>query len=458
MIGGHHVSIPSLGEEIGKIARLAGPIVLAQCGLTLLGLVDVAVLGHASATELGGASIGRSIGFVAIALGLGVSGALEPLAAQAVGASEPHVAWRAFVATLKACVLVWAPCAVLAIASTWALEPLGIAAELVQPARAFLVANLPGFLGFAIFLAAKAYLQAHGRTSPALVAALLANPVNFVVCNVLVRGEEAIAWTGLSAPWLPRLGALGAGLSGTIASAVLAGWALAAALRLRPSDDAGGRSGAELSTRKVLGLALPIGLQLLAEIGVFSLVAVLAGRLGEVAVSAHQIAIGLATFTFMGSLGVSAATAVRVGHAIGERRTPRRAGLVGIGVGAGFMVLSGPVFLLFPRPLASLFTDDPAIVALAVDLLFIAAAFQLFDGLQAVAAGALRGAADVRFAFVANVAAHWLVGLPLALLLAFRYGLGARGLWWGLLVGLGLVAALLVGRFLRITRGLVARV
>src|SRR5688500_17171578 len=181
---------------------------------------------------------------------------------------------------------------------------------------------------------------------------------------------------------------------------------------------------------------MPVGLQVLAEIGVFSFVSVIAGRLGKVPVSAHQIAIGLASFTFMGALGIGGATAVRVGHAVGEGRSTRVSGLVGIALGAIFMSACAVMFLVVRRPLVGIFTEDPATAELAASLLGVAAAFQLFDGVQAVAAGALRGAGDVRFPFAINVAAHWLVGLPLSLYLAFWLGWGARGLWWGLMAGL----------------------
>lgn len=444
-------------RELGILARLAFPIALAQFGLTLLGLVDVAVLGHVSAAELGGASIGRSIGFAGLALGLGAAAALEPLAAQAIGAHEPHVAWRAFVATALACVILWLPCTALTIGSTWLLVPIGIAPELVAPCRSFLIAQTPGLLLFPVFLAAKTFLQAHKRTWPALVAAIASNVVNVVVCNVLVRGEIPLGRFGRIAVGVPSLGAFGAGLASTIASLVLVAAVLVVILPMRPKPgplDAA----SQVSVAKVLRLGTPIGLQLLAEIGVFSLVAVLAGRLGKVAVSAHHIAIGLASFTFMGVLGVSGATAVRVGHAVGEGRSPRRAGLLGIAMGAGFMACSSALFLVWPRPLVALFTDDPAITELGVTLLGIAAAFQLFDGVQGVAAGALRGAGDVRFAFAANVAAHWLVGFPLAILFGFRLSHGAQGLWWGLLVGLAVVAVLLLWRFLVVSKGSLRRV
>jgi MATE family multidrug resistance protein len=443
-------------SELATIARLALPIALAQFGLTLLGLVDVAVLGRVSAAELGGASIGRSIGFAGLALGLGAAAALEPLAAQAIGANEPDVAWRSFVSTAIACVVIWVPCSLVSIASTWLLVPIGVDAELVGPCRSFLVAQTPGLLLFALFLASKTFLQAHKRTWPALVAAVAANLVNVVACNGLVRGELPLGRFGRIPLGLPPLGAFGAGLASTVSSVVLVGVVLLVILPMRPRAPRDG--GSRVSVRKVLRLGTPIGFQLLAEIGVFSVVAVLAGRLGKVAVSAHHIAIGLASFTFMGVLGVSGATAVRVGHAVGEGRSPRRPGLLGIGIGAAFMACSSAMFLLVPRPLVALFTDDPAVLDLGVRLLGIAAAFQLFDGVQGVAAGALRGAGDVRFAFAANVAAHWLVGFPLALLLGFAMNLGAFGLWWGLLAGLVVVSALLLWRFLRISKSSVKRI
>lgn len=422
----------------------------------LLGLVDVAILGHASSTELGGASIGRSIGFAATSFGIGASSALEPLAAQAVGAGEEDQAWYALVAALKACVIIWAPCGLLAIASTFALETIGIDHALVGPARAFLVAQMPGLLCFTLFLTAKTYLQAHRLTVPALVATVVANVVNVIVCNVLVRAELRGFGLSLHLGFQP-LGALGAGAASSVASIVMAVWMVGAAYRRRPNLAATKPRGAP-DTNKVLQLGMPIGMQLLTEIGVFSLVAILAGRLGAVPVSAHQIAIGLASFTFMGVLGISGATAVRVGHAIGEGRSPRQPGLLGIGLGAAFMLVSGLVFLTLPEPLVRLFTDDPNVVALGVKLLRIAAAFQLFDGVQGVAAGALRGAGDVRIPFVVNLVAHWCVGFPLAMLLGFHLRWGAPGFWWGLLAGLLLVAVFLTWRFAVIARKPVTRV
>src|SRR5262249_30474004 len=158
--------------------------------------------------------------------------------------------------------------------------------------------------------------------------------------------------------------------------------------------------------------------------------------------------IGLASFTFMAVIGMSNATAVRVGRAIGARESAgtRRAGLVGMGLAAAYMAFCGIVFVVLARPLAMLFTNDPSVLDTAEGLVRIAAAFQIADGVQGVAAGALRGAADTRFASFANVACHWGVGLPTALWLGFRLGYGAPGLWWGLSLGLFIVAIVLVLR------------
>jgi MATE family multidrug resistance protein len=252
---------------------------------------------------------------------------------------------------------------------------------------------------------------------------------------------------------LPVLGALGAGLAFSLASFVLLAF-VAVPARARRSTG----SSPPVTLRATYRVGLPIGLQLLAEMGIFSLVALLSGVLGPEVASAHQVAIGLASFTFMGALGVSGATAVRVGHAVGAGASPRRAGSLGIALGAAVMMTGAVVFAVFPGLLVSAFTTDARVIAIGSDLVRIAALFQLFDGVQTVAAGALRGAGDVRFPFVANVVAHWFIGLPVALTLGFALHGGAPGLWWGLTSGLVVVSVALAARFWRISGRAIARV
>jgi MATE family multidrug resistance protein len=452
--------------ELRALARLSLPISLAQLGLVFMGLVDTAIIGHVSVEDLAATAIGRSIVFGVTSVGMGIGFALDPLASQAVGAGKHERAYQALRAGLQAAALVTLPTILIAFAVTLLLAPLGVDPAILPRVHAFMIGHAPGIFGYLAYLAGKSFLQAHGATRPALIASLVANIVNAVVCSLLVRGDDALVALGLPAIGLPRLGALGAGLASSVGSLLLAAVVLQAARSFRPvapSADLPLRPAAEaepapVTLATVLRLGLPVGLQLLAEIGVFSLVALLAGRLGTTVLSAHQIAVGLASFTFMGALGVGGATAVRVGHAIGAGRSPRQSGLIGLGLGAVVMSFGAALFALIPRPLIGIFTKDAEVIEVGAHLLRIASLFALFDGIQAVASGALRGAGDVRFPFLANVAAHWLVGLPIALVLGFGLGMGATGLWWGLTAGLVTISILLAVRFVQLSGRAITRV
>jgi MATE family multidrug resistance protein len=461
-------------EEARIQAGLALPIALAQFGMIALSLVDTAFVGRVSRVDLAGVALGRSLSFALSSLAFGAASAVDPLAAQAIGAGRPDRAWSALTHAVRAILLLTVPTLLVTVAVTWVLPLAGVSDAVVHRTRAFLVVQMPSQAAITLFFAGKAFLQAHGVTRPALVGAVVANVVNVIACAALVRGDDSLRAFGLPPLGLPRLGAVGAAIASDLASMVMMGVVLAAAGPLRggrarePAGVAAGTSGtpesrglasageASLGTGAVLRLGIPIGLQYAAEIGVFSIAALLAGRLGDVALSAHQIALGLASFTFMGALGVSGATAVRVGHAIGAGRSPRRPGFVGIALGLAAMVAGAVAFACVPGILVRLFTTDPAVVAMSIPLLQVAAAFQVFDGVQVVSAGALRGAGDVRLPFLANVVSHWLVGFPIALVLAFVFGLGALGLWLGLTVGLVTVAVTLAARFAVVSRRPVA--
>lgn len=457
----------SAWTEIRALARLSLPISLAQLGYVFLGLVDTAIIGHVSVDDLAATAVGRSIMFGISAVGMGIGSALDPLASQAVGAGQPERAHQALRAGLRASALITLPTILIAFAVTLLLGPLGVDPAILPRVHAYLLGNAPGVFGYLAYLTGKSFLQAHGATRPALVAAFVANVVNAVVCSLLVRGDDALLAVGLPGVGLPRLGALGAGIASSIGSLLLAAIVLQAARAFRPvappsplevPKATAAADPAPITLVTVLRLGVPIGFQLLAEIGVFSLVALLAGRLGSTVLSAHQIAVGLASFTFMGALGVGGATAVRVGHAIGAGRSPRQSGLVGLALGAAVMSVGATTFALIPRHLIALFTTSAEVIEVGAHLLRIASLFALFDGIQAVASGALRGAGDVRFPFLANVAAHWLVGLPIALTLGFGLDLGAPGLWWGLTAGLVTISLLLATRFVHLSSRAIERV
>lgn len=444
------MSARPIASELRQLVSLAVPLSVAQLALFTMQLVDTSIVGRSSVEDLAGVALGRSVSFALFAIPMGVSMALEPLAAQAVGAQD-HARARGSLATVnRACAFLAVPVFLASLGLTLLLPLVGIEAGMAERARAFLWGNAPAQALFAWFLAQKSYLQSYERTAPPLFAALLGNAVNYVACKVFVLGPDFLPLG------IPKLGAFGAGLAASIGTLVL-GLVLRVSVKrehARWQDHGIARP----SVRHVLGLGFPIALQLLAEIGVFSLAAVLVGRFGAVTTAAHQTALSLASFTFMMTLGVSAATSVRVGLAIGRGERPRIAGLVGMAVGASMMVLGALAFTLAPLALVTMFTSDAGVIAQGVILVRIAAFFQLFDGVQGVAAGALRGAGDVRFAFVANLAGHWMVGLPIALLLAFVWRIGAPGIWWGLTAGLVVVAAATSVRFTLVTRRPLTRV
>ena len=196
----------------------------------------------------------------------------------------------------------------------------------------------------------------------------------------------------------------------------------------------------------LLKLGAPAAGQILVEIGAFSGATAICAKLGPVPLSGHEIALNCAAFTFMVPYGISSAAAVRVGQQLG-RRDPagaRRAGWSAIVLGAGFMACAGLVFVFIPKVIARVFSPDPAVVRVGATLLLVAAAFQLFDGVQVVTTGALRGAGDTKTPMLANFVAYWFIGIPLGYFLCFRLGWGALGVWIGLCTGLMIVGSALL--------------
>jgi len=208
---------------------------------------------------------------------------------------------------------------------------------------------------------------------------------------------------------------------------------------------------------ELLRLGLPAASQLLAEVGGFTLATFLIGRLGSLALAGHQIALNVASITFMVPMGISSAAAVRVGHAVGARdaRGAAHAGWMAMLFSACFMSFSGLALFFFARPLARIYTPDPAVVSAGAALLMVAAIFQLFDGLQVVATGALRGAGDTRTPMIANLVGYWALGLPLGAFLCFRLHRGAVGMWVGLCLALILIGSALLMVWIRLIRGLI---
>jgi MATE family multidrug resistance protein len=443
-----------VGTELRGLLKLAAPVAATQAGFALMGLVDTAVVGRLGARQLGAVGLANGLFFAVAVVGLGIMMGLDPLLSQALGARDERRAgellWQGVWLALGVTVVLAVPI----LLSPLLLRPLRVPEAIEGDARAFLLSRAPGLLPMLLFAGLRACLQAHGITRPLVVATVLANVANLLLDLLLVFGGGSLPpWSGpLRA--VPPLGAAGAGLATTLCSVVQV-LVLAAAVRKLPGHRLHPRRAPHAADLCVaLGVGLPVGLQMGAEVGVFALVGLLAARLGAEALAAHQVAISLASFTFCFAVGIGQAGSVRVGWAVGARNTPaaRLCGLCAFAVGAGFMSVSALCFWLFPRQLAALFSGGEEVARASVPLLAVAAVFQISDGVQGVGAGVLRGAGDTRFAFAANLFGHYLIGLPLAVVLAFVFGLGVFGLWWGLCAGLSAVAVCLFARFWRLSR------
>jgi MATE family multidrug resistance protein len=428
--------------ELSAQIRLAIPLAAQQLGFQLMGTVDAALLGRYDDSALAAAGVGNSVLFAVVSVGLGVVMGLDTVLPQAVGAQRTAAARRSLAAGLRLAMLIGLGCTVVVLAAPALLSVADVPPDVVRDARLYINLRAIGIVPFLLSIALRSYLAAHHITRPLIAAVVIGNLVNAGLDLVLIFGAGPI----------PPLGVAGAAIA-----TVSVQLAIVAIYRAGARAIAGGGP-APVATRadvvEILRYGAPIGGHLLAEIGVFALATVLAAHLGTLPAAGHSIALNLASFTFSVAVGIGSATAVRVGHAIGagDRQLARGRGLLGLRLGLAVMAVFAAAFVIAPRALAGLFTDSALVIAQAVPLLQIAALFQLSDGAQAIAAGALRGIGDTRATFVGNVLGHYGVGLAISLALAFGAGLGAPGLWWGLSAGLTVTALYLVQRFLAGTR------
>jgi MATE family multidrug resistance protein len=393
-----------------------------------------------SPTDLAAVALGNLYFFAAVVFGQGVLMALDPVVSQAMGAGDTVAVSRGLqrggvlaVALAVAAVLLLLPAGPL-------LRLLGQPDDVVPVAAAYALVCIPGVLPYYVLHVLRLSLQAMGRVAPILVVVLLGNVANVFFNWVLIYGHLGF----------PALGAVGSGwatsLSRWFMTLLLLGiaWPLLGGY-LRPFRKEALAAG---PLKRFLRLGAPIGGQQVLEFGVFGAAGLLMGLMGTVPMAGHQVALNLASLTFMVPLGVAQAGTVLVGQAVGRGDAPgaRRAAGAALLGGVGFMVLTAVLFLVAPTPLARIYSSDAAVVALTASLIPIAGVFQVFDGMQVVALGVLRGVADTRLPMVLNLVGFWGIGLPVSAALGFRTALGPRGIWIGLALGIALVALLLLAR------------
>lgn len=436
-------------RDIRATVKLALPLVAGQLSAVGMSAVDVALAGHYNAHTLAAVAVGANVWVLGLVSAVGVMMALSPSVAHLDGANRRGEIGPLFRQALWLAaglsVLLWFG----ARHALPLLHMLGVDPALLADAQAFLRALSWGAPGLCGYFALRGLCEGTSWTRPTMLFGIFGLVVLVPLDWILIYGKFGI----------PALGAEGSGIANALAL-----WlqllAFAAYLKF-------GRRfrSFELFARMerpdwhqlghLLWIGVPMAVTLLMEAGLFVVSALLISRLGTVAIDGHQIAINVASVTFMVPLGLALAVTVRVGNAAGrgDAHALRYAGFSGIALSLATQAVSATLMFAIPHAIARVYSSDPPVIALAAQLLILAGIFQFSDGIQVVSNGALRGLKDTRMPMLITVFAYWLVGMPVGAWLAFGAGYGVRGMWVGLIAGLTVAAVLLLARWVAQTRG-----
>ena len=430
-------------HETRQTASLAYPVIIGQLGHMMMGVIDSLMVGKIGAVPLAASSIANGLFMLLMIFGIGLSMAISPLTAMSMGAkrySECGIVFRqGFLVNLVAGILL----SILAVFAADIIHYLNQPAEIVEMGVDYMRILAFSIIPVMIFQTFKQFAEGLSIMRPAMLITLLANIVNAFANWVFIYGNLG----------MPALGLSGAGWA-TLCTRTLMAFTLTfyvlKAVRFKPFDPTLYFRRFDLPMiKKILKIGIPGGLQYFFEVGAFVGSAIIIGWLGTKDLAAHQIAINLASISFMCAMGISAAAAIRVGNAVGrnDREGVRSAGLVAFLLTAAVMSVFGLIFIIFRSYLPTLYIEDPEVIRIAASLLVIAALFQLSDGTQAVALGALRGIADAKIPMIITFIAYWVIGLPGGYLLGFIFDFGVQGIWFSLFVALTASALMLSLRF-----------
>lgn len=427
-------------RELPPMLRLAIPVVLAELGWMAMGVIDTIMVGPLGPEAIAAAGIGTSLHMAFAIFGMGLLLGLDTLVSQAYGAREVDECHRWLVHGVALALLLTPPLMVICWGVYVAIPVLGFHGD-VQPLLreyyAVIIWSSPLLLLYAAF---RRYLQGMHIVKPIMFALISANLVNAGSNWALIYGHLGF----------PALGVAGAAWATLVSRVYMASVLFAAIVfydRWRAADLPRLMGHLErASFKRLLRLGFPAASTVALEVGVFASATALAGKLDPISAASHQIALNIAALAFMVPLGLSSAGAVRVGHAVGAQDGKRAAaaGWAAIVLGIAVTLLAAATFVMIPRVLIGLFTTDEAVLRLATTLLFVAAVFQVFDGLQIVTTGVLRGVADTRTPMLTNLTAHWMFGLPVGYTICFVLGVGVIGLWIGLSTGLIIAGVVLL--------------
>jgi MATE family, multidrug efflux pump len=434
--------IESLRREVRPMLALALPLVLAELGWMAMGIIDTIMVGRLprAAVAMGAVSLGTALFYTCTVFGGALLLGLDTVVSQAYGARKFDDCHRSLWNALYLCV----PITVASIAINEGLAAylprFGVNPEVLPYATRYIRILNWGTPPLMLYFALRRYLQGMAFVKPVMFALVSANAINLAGNWVLIYGHWGFRAMGTDgSAWA------------TVVSRCYMASVLIVALILRERGKGSGLLHVSFSPdwqrlRRLLQLGLPAATHVGLEMAVFAAATALAARLDAASLAAHQIALNAASLTFMVPLGISSAAAVRVGHRIGARdpEGAGRAGWTAVACGVLFMAFGAAAFLAVPEKIARIYTPDRVVIQSSVTLLAIAAAFQLFDGCQIIAAGALRGAGITRTPMLCNLFFYWILGLPLGYALCFKAGWGVAGLWIGLSTALILIGSVLL--------------
>ncbi|MFW6043343.1 MAG: MATE family efflux transporter [Marinilabiliaceae bacterium] len=427
---------------------LALPVMLAQAGQMIVVLADNLMVGQVGKIPLAAASFANNVFVVGMVFGIGMVNGLTPLVGKAIGGGNRELATSWFKQGLVTFQAAGLALALLLWVVSYAMPLMGQPPDVVDAAISYYRVLVISIVPFILFFTFKQFAEGLGNTRIAMVITVLSNVLNILLNYLWIFGKAGF----------PEMGLMGAGyatLTSRIVMPLLFLWVYFRFRFFSYYRQNLGRTYSSLAgSIRLMKLGLPIGGQYLVEVLAFSLGSIMMGWLGATALAAHQIVLSLASFTFMVSQGISAATTVKVSQFIGQGRTEgvRASTYASLHLVLGFMGIAGLLFVVFRSSIPALFIDDPAVVSAAAGMMVIAGAFQLFDGLQVTMLGALRGLEDVRLPFGMLVLAHFMLALPVGWVLAFVLDIGPSGIWLGYLMGLFSISVFLFLRFRWLTR------
>lgn len=444
----------TIREHLKTNIHLAVPVMMSQLGQVMVGVADSMMVGRVGYLPLAGASLGNAIFYFFMTFGLGVSFAITPLVGFADGEGNKSEAGKVLkhglvINTLLSIVLFG-----LIMIMVDYLGYFGQEQRVVEQAVPYLTVIGFSMIPFLVFQTFRQFSEGLSNTRVPMMVSVSANILNIILNYILIYGKFGA----------PALGLLGAGIA-TLISRIVMAIVMAVYIlntqKFKPYLSDFKWKGFDFKVAKdLLRVGVPAGFQFIFEIGAFGLAAIMMGWISAGTQAAHQIAINMASISYMAVSGLGAAAAIRVGNQLGKRdyRTMKRAALTLIAMGVTIMSFFALIFILFNHSLPLLYNDNEEVVQIAANLLIIAALFQLSDGVQVIALGASRGMKDVKIPMVITFVAYWVVALPMGYLLAFKLNYGANGMWYGLFVGLTIAAVLVLLRFIKLANKRIASV